>query len=215
MTIGLIEDDKALNFSITLLLKKNGYNVFSFYSAEEVMENIKTNYIDIFIVDLNLPGVNGLTLVNDLKSYFHQSKFFIISADTEINKIENAFALGCEDYIKKPFEIKELLLRVEKSTDKHQFIYDINHEFSYDQSKKILYKQEEEISLTSIESKLLEHLLKNKGIPLSIEYLSGYVWGKEITANTVSSLIRRFHLKIGSKIISNRNGMGYLLEYNI
>lgn len=142
MTIAIVEDNEPLNFAIKLLLEKNGHKVFGYKNADELIENVSgIGNIDLFIIDINLPGMNGLELIEHLQLY-KQSSYLIISSYTDIAHISQAFGLGCDDYIKKPFEIEELLIRIAKIDKarypKHKI--EFGDKCTYDFQTKILEK---------------------------------------------------------------------------
>lgn len=144
MTITIVEDNESLNFAIKLLLEKNMHKVFAYKNADELIDDIgNIGNIDLFIIDINLPGMNGLELIEHLQLY-KNSSYLIISSYTDISHISQAFGLGCDDYIKKPFEIEELLIRIEKIEKarypKHKI--DFGDKCVYDFQTKVLEKNE-------------------------------------------------------------------------
>ncbi len=113
MKILLLEDDIALNKSIYDALVYSGYSVDTFFDGNDVIDNLSSIY-DLYIMDINVPNISGLELLNLIHNQNNQSKIIMISANTDINIIENAYNLGCIDYLKKPFHLKELRIKIDK-----------------------------------------------------------------------------------------------------
>ncbi len=211
MKIAVLEDEKNLNDALTIYLESEGYEVKSFYSLKEFFSSIK-NYqdIDLIIGDVLLPDGNFL---QELKKYPHLAqnvKVIIISAKTDIENIKKAFNIGAEDFIKKPFDYEEIILRINKIF--HLKKQKITDNIYYDFNSKALIKNGKNILLTKKESKLLEVFLKNRGQILSADYLINAIWEEPVPKNTLTVLIKRIREKIGKKdIIISKRDLGYIL----
>jgi len=206
MKIALIEDDKNLHFAIKNLLELENYKTDSFYSIKDFL---KTDSIfDIIIADISLPDGNFLEEMKKHPSIKKDSKFIIISAHTEIENIKKAFNLGAIDFVKKPFEIEELILRIERFTQKEDFIQ-ITENFLFYPKEYLLKYNNQITSLTKKEAKLLE-LLINKKTYVTFKEIENYVWNEPITPNTLAATVKRLRKKLPKKdlIISKRN-LGY------
>ena len=101
MKILLLEDDIALNKSICAALNYSGYDVDTFFDGNEVLNNLNFLY-DLYIMDINVPNISGLELLDLIQNQNNQAKIIMISSNTDINTIKNAYNLGCIDYLKKP-----------------------------------------------------------------------------------------------------------------
>jgi len=211
MKIAVLEDEKNLNDALTIYLESEGFEVSSFYSLKDFFSSIK-NYqnLDLIIADILLPDGNFL---QELKKYPHLAqnvKVIIISAKTDIENIKKAFNVGAEDFIKKPFDYEEIILRINKifNLRKQKIADDIYYDFS----SKSLIKNGENILLTKKESKLLELFLRNRGQILSSDYLINSIWEEPVPKNTLTVLIKRIREKIGKKdIIISKRDLGYIL----
>ncbi|CUV65751.1 Response regulator ArlR [Sulfurovum sp. enrichment culture clone C5] len=214
MTITIVEDNESLNFAIKLLLEKNMHKVFAYKNADELIDDISNiGNIDLFIIDINLPGMNGLELIEHLQLY-KNSSYLIISSYTDIAHISQAFGLGCDDYIKKPFEIEELLIRIEKIEKarypKHKI--DFGDKCVYDFQTKILEKNEKKIILSRRETCLIEILLHNKGNIVSLDLLREKVWEDDISSNTISATVYRLRNKMMDNSILTFRDVGYMIS---
>jgi len=215
MTIVLVEDNEALNFAITLLLKKNGYKVLSFLSADALIESIDTNHVDLFVFDINLPGTDGFELLREVKPFFQTSDYIFISSYIDLEHITKAYALGCEDYLKKPFEIEELLLRVKKIEMRRYHLgrikLDSTGDYCYDFDTKTLYFHDEVQLLTNKESQVLYYLIENRGTVVNFDTLRQYVWEKDVPNNTIVAVVRRLRNKLDSDFIQTVREVGYII----
>jgi len=212
MKIALIEDEKDLNFAIKQLLEIENYIIESFYSIKDFFKQINKKY-DIIIADISLPDGNFLEELNKHPSIKENSKFIIISAHTQIENIKKAFKLGAIDFIKKPFDIEELILRIERFSKKEDFIK-IKENLYFNTKEYLLKYCNNIINLTKKESKLLEFLLEKKAFA-KFEEIENYVWNEPIVPNTLAATVKRLRKKLPEniKIISKRN-LGYKIVIN-
>ncbi|GAB6074062.1 response regulator transcription factor [Nautilia lithotrophica] len=211
MKIIVIEDEETLNDALTMFLESEGYDVNSYYDLKSFFSSIY-DYLDadLIIADISLPDGNFLQEMKKFPKISQKTKVMIISGQTEIENIRKAFNLGAEDFIKKPFDYEEILLRINKMfTKKNQKI--INGVY-YDFDSKALIKNNEKILLSKKESLTLELFLKNRGKILSPEYIMQEVWGEIVENNTLTVMIKRVREKIGDKkaIVSKRD-LGYIM----
>ena len=206
MNIALIEDDKNLHFAIKNLLELEKYKTYSFYSIKEFLKNDKN--FDIVIADISLPDGNFLEELKKHPSIKKNSKFIVISGYTEIENIKKAFNLGAVDFIKKPFDIEELILRIERFSKKEDYIK-IKENFLFYPKEYIIKFNDEIINLTEKETKLFELLLHKKTF-VTFEEIENYVWDEPITPNTLAATVKRLRKKLPKKdmIVSKRN-LGY------
>ena len=114
MKILLLEDESMLRSSIEEYLEALGHKVLSFGNGEEAYEAIKSDVFDLLILDINIPKMNGFSLLKSLNEIEQAYPSIFISANVDIEDISKAFELGAYDYLKKPFHLKELVLRIDK-----------------------------------------------------------------------------------------------------
>jgi len=210
MKIALIEDEIYLNDAIKMLLEyEDGFYVDSYKNIKDFLKNIKEHY-DLIIADINLPDGNFL---QELAKYkiAENSKVIIISSYGELENLKKAFDLGAEDFIKKPFEYEELILRIKRlfKTKKTK----ITENILYDPESKMLITPKEKSFLTKKEAKLLELLLNNKGKFVPIETISNHVWNEKTSPNTIAALVKRLRAKLNDKsLIISKREIGYMLK---
>lgn len=210
MKIFLVEDDQELNYAIEHTFSNIGFEVTSYNDGKEAFNNISTLY-DLFIVDINLPNVNGLELVKRIKKLHPSAHIFIISAEMDIDIIMKAYDIGCADYIKKPFDIREILAKIRHTLT----ILPASVKFKncpgseYKINDKIFKYKKEEIKITQKESRLLEVLIKNANNNVSNEVIEEYVWGETFTNGHVRQLVAKLRKKLPCDIIENHTLNGY------
>jgi len=211
MKIIVIEDEETLNDALTMFLESEGYEVKSFYDLKSFFSEIY-EYLDaeLILADIALPDGNFLEEMKKYPNIAQKTKIMIISGQTEIENIKKAFNLGAEDFIKKPFDYEEILIRINKTFNKQT--YKINDEVSYDFDSKALIKSDEKIILSKKESKTLEFFLKNRGKILTPEQIMQEVWGEIVENNTLTVMIKRVREKIGDKkTIMSKRDLGYIM----
>jgi DNA-binding response OmpR family regulator len=114
MKILVLEDDHLLNEAITKYIETTGHIVTNFRDGDKAFISIKNNSYDMLILDINVPGLDGFELLEAIHELKIQIPTIYISALADIEDISRAFVLGCHDYLKKPFHLKELTIRIDK-----------------------------------------------------------------------------------------------------
>lgn len=214
MNIAILEDEYPILKGIETYLNSRGYIIFPFGNGDAVELFLESDpVVDLFILDINVPGLNGLELLEQIRAIYPIVSIIMISADLSIETIEKAYLLGCSDYLKKPFHIKELDLKIEQISHKDRVIR-LNEIYSYDTYSKLLLKENSIIKLTKKEMKLLELLVMNKGKLVGLELIEQRFWNDEpFTSDALRSLMKRLRHKIGdSTMIETINGLGYRLK---
>lgn len=216
--IAIIEDEPDLLELLEYNLKKVGYDVEGFLSTDNVEKLLKTEPVELMIVDRNLPGVEGSEFVAALRQKgFTIPVIFLTAKVEESHKIEG-FSRGGDDYITKPFSIQELLARINAIlrrtrpvSDKIQY-----RDIVIEMERQQVFIDGAEISLTKKEFDLLVYMLKNRNIVMTRETLLEEVWGDEIYQDrTVDVAIKRLKEKIDpsrtKEYIQSIRGVGYKL----
>jgi len=197
MKILLLEDNVALNRAITRLLTKDKHEVSSFFSGAEVLNNENLFSYELYILDINVPDVNGLDVLKSIYDYNNQLKVIIISSNNDLKSIEKAYNYGCEDYLRKPFHIEELRLKIKKYLKK-----------SKSSLAKIILKDNEK--LTKMEKNFLLLLLKYEGEVVTYESIENLLYdGKDMHISSLRTMVRRLRKKLVISKIENIVGEGY------
>ena len=216
MKVFLLEDDFALNKIITNSLKNRGFFVHNYHDGYKAVEMILNNSYDLFVLDLNVIGFDGHQILEIIRKDDKNIPVIIISAQIDIDNIQKSYTLGCNDYIKKPFDFEELFLRIQYHVQKlkvtDNFLTNLDNSFSYDLLKQNLYYKQQAIELSIKEKLLMTLFVQNLNNIISIEMIHEYVWdSKEMEAVSMRSLIHKLKKKLKSGMIINVRGEGYKL----
>ena len=216
MKILLLEDEVMLNESICEYLASQGHQVESFVDGLEALESIKEKTYDLLILDINVPGMDGLSFLEKLHELKIHSPAIYISALVDIEDISRAYDLGCYDYLKKPFHLKELALRIDRieiSNDTPSVHLRLSKNYSYDQEHSILLFNNEPQTLTKRQSQIIDLLARNRGMVVDFEQFTNYIWTDAIVDNaTIRAEINRLKKSLKEDVILNVRGMGYMIE---
>ncbi len=215
-----IEDDEDIAYIIKATLTKQGYDVVSFPDGESFLETFKTKKPDMILLDMMLPKIQGKEILKLIRNDFSNNdiQIIIVSANgMTIDKVDG-LDLGADDYIAKPFDLLELISRVNaKARRAIQNKSLAFHDLILNPSSKTLYRDNERIDLTFLEYKLLVFLLKNKNRVVSKKEIALELYNDETKeeSRTIGMLIKSIRKKIGDndqKIIVSRYGIGYLIN---
>ena len=221
----LVEDDKSLQKLITYNFKKEGFKIDTISDGEEVVYQIRDNIPDLILLDLMLPDGSGLDFCKriKLKDKFNNIPIIILTAkDDEVDKVVG-FELGADDYVTKPFSVRELILRIKailkrKTISSHSENVDSNESKEFgklkiDADSHEVFIDNNEIILTALEFKLLKHLVDRRGRVQTRDQLLSDVWGysAQITTRTVDTHVKRLREKLGimGKHVETIRGVGY------
>lgn len=212
MKILLLEDNKKLNVTIKKRLELKGYQVFNFIDGQDALDSI-TEGFSCFILDINVPNVDGLKILKKIREYYDEVPVIIISATVELEIIKESYDFGCNDYLKKPFFIDELEIKIERLCKiKDELIYfDKNSTFDYKSST--LSIDGETQRLTKKERLLINLFLTKKNQVLSYEMIENYVWeGSFASIESIRSLIRRLRKIVKEDYIQTVVDTGYIFK---
>ena len=221
LKILIIEDEPDIRKNLEYNLSREGYSVLTTASIAEAEQLIYSNNLSLILLDLMLPDGSGLDLCKKMKSDPNVQNLPIIiltAKDDEVDKVVG-FELGADDYVTKPFSVRELILRIKavlKRGDNKKDIVEIDRQFGdlkIDVDSHEVYVDGELVNLTALEFKLLIQLVDRRGRVQSREQLLADVWGysAEVTTRTVDTHIKRLREKLGSmgKYVQTIRGVGY------
>lgn len=221
MRLLIVEDEKQICDAIAKSLYDAGYEVDTCYDGEEALECILTENYDLVVLDLNLPGMDGMEILKELRQSNEETKVLILSARGQIaDKVEGLDA-GANDYMEKPFHLQELEARIRSLTRRKFVQKDVcleSGDIKFDTIKREAYAKEIKISLTRKEKGILEYLLLNLGRPVSQEELMEHVWDASVDSFSgairvhMSSLRRKLKAVLGHDVIMNKVGEGYKIR---
>jgi two-component system alkaline phosphatase synthesis response regulator PhoP len=227
-SILLVEDEEHLHEALKLNLEMEGYEVDSAYDGGEALKKIQSAHYDLLILDIMLPSLDGYSITEHMRLNNNQTPILIVSAkNTSANRVQG-LKLGADDYLTKPFNLEELLLRVSKliqkntqqtnaspQMDTYQFK---GHSIDFNASE-VLLASGQKITLTKRESLLLKLLVEHKQTVVTREKILQLVWGYQVFPNTrtIDNFILNFrkYFEIDPKhpkhFISMR-GVGYKFQ---
>ena len=212
MKILLLEDNKKLNETITKRLGIKGYSVLSIIDGAEAFEKI-TDGFSCFILDINVPNVDGIKILKKIREYYQTLPVIIISASVELDVIKQAYDFGCNDFLKKPFFIDELEIKIEKfcNIQNDKIYFDENCYFDFKSS--IIQMNDKEVRLTKKEKLLINLFLTKKNQVISYESIENYVWeGNFASLESIRSLIRRVRKILNKEFIQTVIETGYIFK---
>lgn len=216
ITILVIEDEEAINDVISMSLRATGYETVSFLDGDDASVSLENRHdYDCAVVDVMLPGKDGFELLPELLKY--EIPVIFLTAKGELQNKVKGLTKGAEDYMVKPFEMLELLIRIDKilkrrgSFQEKITIYDV----VIDREKRVVTKGGQEVYLKPMEFDCLMMLVRNKNRALTRSQLLGALWGIEFEGETrtVDAHIGRIRKKLGfENVIKTIPRIGYRLE---
>jgi DNA-binding response OmpR family regulator len=217
MKILLLEDELMLQTSINEYLDDMGYVVTTFSDGLLALEELEKNGYDLLLLDINVPSLNGLDIVEKLNLMDNYTPTIFISANTDINTISKAFESGAIDYLKKPFHLKELAIRIQKEIENIQKIRSkhllLSKNYSLSLDENVLYFNREVQQLTNKKFQIVKYLAKNIGTIITIDTLRIYIWDNEpIGDATIRAEMSRLKKELKEDFIKNIKGVGYTIE---
>ncbi|AXX85873.1 response regulator transcription factor [Malaciobacter marinus] len=212
MNILLLEDNKKLNQIISKRLKLKGYKVDSYVDGNEAYNNI-TEGFSCFILDINVPNIDGIKILKKIREFYDEVPVIIISASIELEVIKESYNFGCSDYLKKPFFIDELEIKVERLCKiKNDLIY-FDESCYFDYKSSVVYLENQPQRLTKKERLLLNLFLTKRNQVLSYDTIQNYVWeGSFASLESIRSLIRRLRKVLSNKYIETVVDTGYIFK---
>ncbi len=212
----LLEDDANLNDTITEFLEDNNYMVESLYDGLEAQERLYEDKFDLLLLDVNTPGISGFELLKWAREEGQDAPAIFITSLNSIDDFEQGYKSGCDDYIRKPFALKEVLIRIETLLkrsffhDKKEFIK-INENTKYNISQNELLIDEKIIILGKKESILLKIFMKHNDKVISHEYIYNHLWGfdEQPSDTSLRTYIKNIRKLIGKDRIISIKKQGY------
>jgi len=212
MKILLLEDNVTLCKFIEESLKKEGYYVDTFNDGEDALDVLNNGY-SCFILDINVPSIDGISILDSVRTFNKNTAVIIISANHDLEKIQASYELGCDDYLKKPFLMYELIQKVKKLCDIKNSKIDFTNGFTYDYKNRYMKNGQGYVKLSKKEILFLELLCKRNTKIFTFWEIEDYVWeGEPTTLINIRGLVKRLRKKIPENTIMIIKGIGYKLN---
>lgn len=214
MKILLMEDDPVLGDIVSGYLQEF-YDVVHAFDSKEAQKCIDENRFDLFIFDINVPGKSGVELLEELRSFNDTTPAIIVTAYSDTKYLKSAFDAGAHDHIRKPFELEELKLRIEKSRVLFHIEQDapvrLSDILTYYPDKYCVSNGEKEMTLRPKEAEILNYFIAHPKRLVSTEELVQNIWEFDTLPSdaTLRSYIRKLREVIGSEKIITQRGLGY------
>ncbi len=217
MRVLVLEDEYALRQSIEEFLEDLGFEVKGFERGDEFLDELYSLKYDILLLDVKVPGINGFELLKQLREMGNDVPAIFVTSMTHVDDLAKGFELGCCDYIKKPFDLKELEVRLKNVLKRECFdaksdIVELGEGFRYDLKRFVLTKGDTNIPLTKQEQRILELLIKHRGSVVTPELFCEEVWGEYVDPANVRVHINKLRKKLDKNIIKNVHGVGYTID---
>ena len=221
MRILLAEDEKEMSNAIAAVLKHVHYSVDAVYDGQDALDYLETGLYDGAILDIMMPKMDGISVLKEIRKKGMDVPVILLTAKSEIDDKVEGLDAGADDYLTKPFAMKELLARLRSITRRQGEVMDNVVEFSnlkLDRATFTISTEKDSLRLANKEFQMLEMLLSNPGQIISTDQFMDKIWGydTETELNVVwvyVSYLRKKLSKIGAKVnIKAARGVGYLVE---
>ena len=210
----LLEDDLLLGETLEDLLDEEGYTVHWCKNGQDALDASYSNKFDLYIFDINVPLINGLTLLSELRDSDDMTPAIYLTSHQEKSVMQKGFENGADDYIKKPFDTDELLLRLKallrRSMGKSKAC---SGTLCIDRDRYVIYENSKELTLSKKEFTLLSLFIDNSGKTVSKEMIIDALWSSEegVSDGAIRVYINRLKQELTSAEIQNVRGIGYRL----
>ena len=212
----LLEDDLTLSETVVEYLEDNDFNVVPVYDGEIASDIMYEKNFDIFLLDVNVPHINGFDLLKQKREQGVKTPAIFITSLNSIDSLECGYESGCDDYIRKPFALKELLFRIENILKRGYFHetnskIKIDKNIEYDTNTNQLYVNNKEYQINNKESELLKLFLQNKNEVVVHEKIYDTLWQYEETPSesALRTYIKNLRKIIGKEKIVSIKKLGY------
>ena len=211
----LLEDDIQLSDTVKQFLELKGYSIFVAYDGLQAEEIAYEKHIDLMLLDVKVPHISGFDFLKSIRTQGKEVPAIFITSLNSVEDVERGFSLGCDDYIRKPFALKELLVRVEsllkRTFGTHEEKVDLGGGLAFDVKELILTKDTEKIALKTKELKLLSLFLQHPNTLLTYETINEALWNydEEPSAGSLRTYIKTLRAAIGKEKIETIKNIGY------
>ncbi|WP_304343271.1 response regulator transcription factor [Chryseobacterium koreense] len=224
MKILLLEDDLILSAELGKFLEQNNFEVKKAYDGELFLREVQKNQYDIYLLDINVPKISGLEVCEKIRLDDKNTPIIMISAYGDLSDKKDAFNRLADDYLVKPFQFEELLMRINSLTRRNgtenksgDEVISIDN-LTINKTEQKVFRNGQEIALTVKEFQLLLLLAEHPGRTFSKQQISELVWQHNFNTNTntvevyINFLRKKIDKDFDTKLIHTRSGFGYYLK---
>lgn len=212
----LLEDDTNLSETVCEFLESKGFCVSPVYNAEEAEVAMYEHHFDLFLLDVNVPSMNGFMLLSKVRKVGNTTPAIFLTSLNAIDDLEKGYESGCDDYVRKPFALKELLFRIETLLKREFFhassdLIEISEGIRFDTTSNTLYKDAKPVQLQNKESLLLMLFLQKNNEIITHEMIMSKLWEYEEggSDDTLRTYIKNLRKIIGKDRIVSIKKLGY------
>jgi DNA-binding response OmpR family regulator len=216
MRILILEDDEFISNQIKTYFELNEHSVEVYTNGEALLDSAILSSFDIFLFDINTPKINGIDTLKMIRNENINTPAIFLTALSDISDIKLAYNVGCNDYIKKPFNLEEVELRINQLIYKNNIkLIKINENYTFDIKNMNLKYKENYVNLNHKEKALIYILVKNIPNVVESDQIINYVWDdKFVCDNTLRTHIKKIRLKLKDNFIENIRNIGYKIKQN-
>ena len=212
----LLEDDINLSETVEEFLGDEGYDVVCVYDGESAEDALYEESFDLLLLDVNVPEPNGFTLLKEARGRGVQTPAIYVTSRSGMADVEHGFGSGADDYIRKPYELKELLLRIRTILKRNFFhhaapLMELGGGLSYDVEQGLLYVNGERTGLQEKEARLLKLFIQRKGEVIAHEVIMEHLWNFDETPSDTAlrTYIKNLRKILGKDRIVSHKRIGY------
>ena len=212
----LLEDDISLNDTLCEYLEDNSYEIVPVYDGLDAQEKLYEEQFDLLLLDVNVPSPNGFELLHSARENSIKTPAIFMTTRSSMDDLEMGYKSGADDYIRKPFELKELLLRIQSILKRNYFHstnerVEISQNIFYNISNGELYIDENIVILGDKESRLLKLFMQRRGELLTHEVIISYLWDydEKSSDSAVRTYIKNLRKLLGKDRIVSHKRLGY------
>lgn len=212
----LLEDDTNLNETVCEFLESKGYEVMAVFDGEEAEDTMFEHHFDLFLLDVNVPSLSGFDLLSKVRKEGNTTPAIFLTSLNAIENVEEGYESGCDDYVRKPFALKELLFRIE-SILKREFFHSpkstlsLSESVVFDTNTNTLLVDNQPVQLQKKEAILLKLFLQKPNEIITHEFIMSHVWEyeEEGSDDALRTYIKNLRKIIGKDRIVNLKKLGY------
>lgn len=212
----LLEDDTNLNETVCEFLESKGYEVMAVFDGEEAEDAMFEHHFDLFLLDVNVPSLSGFDLLSKVRKEGNTTPAIFLTSLNAIENVEEGYESGCDDYVRKPFALKELLFRIE-SILKREFFHSpkstlsLSESVVFDTNTNTLLVDNQPVQLQKKEAILLKLFLQKPNEIITHEFIMSHVWEyeEEGSDDALRTYIKNLRKIIGKDRIVNLKKLGY------
>ena len=211
----LLEDDLNLSETVAEYFDEQGFEVVCVYDGDDAVSSIYENHFDLLLLDVNVPNKNGFDVLKEIRAQNNNVPAIFTTSLNSMNSLEEGYISGCDDYIRKPFELRELLFRVQtilkREFSQKSDVINITENITFNSISNELKNNNEEIKLNLKELKLLKFFLQHPNELLSHDRIYDHVWDydEEYSDNSLRTYIKNLRKILGKDKIVSLKKLGY------